>query len=150
MTDEIRIRHIKAAYLDIFETPPQYKEDFERALPEWVFLGSIGQAGAFIHDGRILYIGGYLFRTPTVAEVWAYPSIYMKGHELLVIKHVKWWMWHLENFYKLTRIQTWGDGSEAGYRWLTFLGFEHEGMLNSYLPNGGALHMWGKVCKRAD
>jgi hypothetical protein len=147
MIAEIRTRHFRPGHIDIFEVHPDYKADCERALPELELLGKICQAASNVIDGRIVYIFAYVFRNPNVLEVWLYPSIYLPSYRLSVSKHIKLWLKCLQHDFKVNRIQTWGDGSELSNRWLTFLGFKQEGVLESFLPDGRPLVAWGIVFK---
>ncbi|MDE1971095.1 MAG: hypothetical protein KGI50_06010 [Patescibacteria group bacterium] len=112
-------------------------------------MGKLDQAASHIIDDRIIFIAGYHWIMPGVIEVWMHPSVYLPRYKFSVVKHLRWWFCFIKEATDARRIQTWGAHNEASDRWLISLGFEREGVLESYLPDGSSVSMWrlGARCK---
>ncbi len=143
---EIRTKPFREAHLDIFHVADSHRADCWAAAKQWHHLGSLLQAGSHMIDGRIVYISCFIPTTPGVVEVWMHPSIYVPQYKLAVIKHVKWWLQDVAERCNARRIQTWGDTSAQSDRWLAYLGFKCEGVLQSFRPDGGPASVWS-ICK---
>lgn len=144
---EITSKPFQESHLDIFRVAEAHRDACWGASKIWHQLGTAHQAGTHMLDGRILYISGYLNIMPGVVELWMHPSIYVPGNRIKAARHVKWWIGHIAREQEARRVQTWGDCSEEADRWLTFLGFKCEGVLESYGPDGKSASIWGMVCK---
>ena len=135
------------SHLDVFNVTASHKKECWLAAKQWDALGKMLQAGTHMIDGRILYISAYLVLLPGVLEVWMHPSIYVPHYKLAVVRHVKFWLEYIAEEHKARRLQTYGANTPESDRWLSFLGFEREGVLHSYLPDGKAVSIWGITCK---
>lgn len=146
----ITTKPFREAHLDIFHVAPSHKDECYRSAKEWAQLGAIIQAGTHMIDGKILYISAYVHVIPGVLEVFSHPSIYVPDYKFAMARHLKWWIQYEAQTHNSRRVQTYGSNTPESDRWLRYLGFEKEGVLHSFLPNGGSTAIWGLVCKPWD
>lgn len=132
----------REAHADLFQPHPVWSSQFEQAKPMLELLGKCDQACVHLHQGRILFIGGYHECAPGVAEVFLYPSVHIEKNKKTYLAEVKFWLAHLKTKYR--RLQCWGENTDASYLWLTHLGFTCEGKLRYYTVEGDML-IWGMV-----
>ncbi len=147
MATKLRSRPFKEAHLDVFMVEEAHRSECYGGMKYLAHLGKSLQLGTHMLDGRILYISGYYQVLPGVLEVFMHPSIYVKDHPITVIRDVRWWLKYMTDEHRARRLQTWGADTPESERWLTALGFVKEGVLDSYLPDGTAMLIWGRTCK---
>jgi hypothetical protein len=107
-----------------------------------------GQAISVISSNEeILAIIGYLGINDGAVELWALTSKLCSKYSLAFHRTLKK---HLEIFIKannLRRVQmTVSQDYSEGIKWAKALGFEPEGILRKYGPDGSDYIMMGRVC----
>lgn len=97
-----------------------------------------------IIDGRIISCGGLVMYSETGAELWQIPSIYVKQYAGQYARHIKKWLAEISADLGLKRMETISLDDPLHNRWMTFLGFEKEGVKKQFL-NGADYAVWGKL-----
>lgn len=97
-----------------------------------------------IIDGRILASGGLKLYRNKGAEIWLLPSVYMSQYSFKAARIVLNWINEMQDIYDIDRMETVSLNDKLHKRWLSFLGFEIEGIKKNYLYGQDFL-MWGKT-----
>lgn len=85
---------------------------------------------------------------PGVAEVWTFPNERIKKHGLWVSRMTKKFLMQSFSAYNLHRVQARCLlGDNTALKWLLFFGFELEGTLYGYGPDGKDYHILAIVRK---
>ena len=88
---------------------------------------------------------GALELWPGACEVWVIPSTHIKRYSLVFAKLVKKNLKNLEETFGYHRVQVTALNDELHSHWLTFLGFEKEGVLRKYTLKQQDFAMWSRV-----
>jgi RimJ/RimL family protein N-acetyltransferase len=110
-------------------------------------LSQIGDATTLIYDGRIIGFTGFLEIWPGVAEIWLIPTIYIQTASLTVARLLKNYVKVLAKTFKLHRLQTVAPDDELHNRWMSWLGFQEEGLLRQYSQFKMDYKQWARVYK---
>jgi RimJ/RimL family protein N-acetyltransferase len=107
-------------------------------------LSEAGLAWTAEHDGVILGIAGLAPQWENRASAWALISDAAGPHFRKFHGAVSRFL-VMSNY---RRIEATVDvGFEAGHRWMKMLGFEHEGLLRAYRPDGADMHLYARVVR---
>lgn len=107
-------------------------------------LESIGAKTIFSADGKtVLGVVGAHKLLPHVAEVFVLATEDQKDYPVTFAKCVRKELYTLKAKYR--RIQATSICDSFHERWLTWLGFEREGVMKSYGLNGEDMTIWGLV-----
>ena len=100
-----------------------------------------------IRDGRVLGCAGVVPLWPGVAQAWAVFSAAALSEPVALTRIVGREIDRIADTLALRRLQaTVAETHHEGARWLAFLGFELEGLLVNYGPDGmGDYWMYGKA-----
>lgn len=102
-------------------------------------------AMTMVHDGRIITCAGFWTLWPGVCDVWQVPSIYVPAVSRAYGREMRRYILRLRETFGFHRIQTVSPNDELHRRWLTWLGFEAEGLMKKYTLDKHDYLMWGKV-----
>jgi hypothetical protein len=97
-----------------------------------------------IADGRVVACGGVAPFGNGNANIWLIPSIYVEQYKTAFATHVLRWLMGVREDLALNRMQSACLADDLHDGWMTFLGFEKEGVLRKY-HNGLDYHMWGRI-----
>lgn len=97
-----------------------------------------------IIEGRIISCGGLLLEKHGCAYVWQVPSIYVRYVQKSYCRYIKEWLDSRIKEYMLHRLESVCVDDDLHNRWMSFLGFEKEGIKKSYY-NGQNFAMFGRV-----
>jgi RimJ/RimL family protein N-acetyltransferase len=97
-----------------------------------------------IIDGRVICCGGVVVNRYGAGEVWLLPSKRLKDHKFEACKAIKQWLDGVALEAGLHRLQTHCVDDDFHAAWMTFLGFEKEGVLRQYIK-GTDYAIWGKL-----
>lgn len=105
-------------------------------------LSEAGLAWTGEHEGVILGIAGLLPQWENRALAWTLISDEAGPHFRCIHKAVK----RMLDVSEFRRIEATVDvGFDAGQRWMNLLGFEHEGLMRAYRPDGADMHLYARV-----
>ena len=104
--------------------------------------GSIACTG--IVNGVVMCCGGVSPFLNGNAEIWLIPSVYLETETMSFSRHLRRWLFGVRDDLALTRMQTACLDDDLHNQWMTFLGFEKEGVMKKY-HNGTDYVMWGRV-----
>lgn len=79
-----------------------------------------------------------------LAEIWLIPSIYVETHAVKVAKGARKWIDEMREDLGIRRMETLCLSDDLHDRWMTFMGFECEGVKRQYF-NGADYKMWGRI-----
>lgn len=108
-------------------------------------IEKITTAGTIVYEGRILGVMGSLELWPGVCEVWVIPSTHIKRYSLIFAKTIKKNLKNIEEVFEYHRVQVTALDDELHARWLTFLGFKKEGILEKYTFQQQNFAMWSRI-----
>lgn len=104
-----------------------------------------GIASTALADGRIICAYGINPYLEGVADIWLLPSVFVETKEAMrVARGAKEWLEQMREDLALHRMETTCLADELHDRWMTFLGFECEGVKRQYF-GGKDYKMWGRV-----
>lgn len=105
-----------------------------------------GPAWTVITDGEVILCGGAKIVMPGMGEAWTYFSEDIHSHALAVHRIVKKMLQFIIDEHKLRRIQAISKETvpDAG-RWLEALGFQKEGVLRKFGPEGDNFVLYARV-----
>jgi hypothetical protein len=95
-------------------------------------------------DGRIVCCGGVTPFGNGNAEIWLIPSVWVDKYKMTLCKALVKWLLQVREDLALSRMQTACLNDTLHSEWMTFLGFEKEGIMKNY--HGGVDYaMWGRT-----
>ena len=129
---------------------PQCAQAEHTAYVETLEMAALVQPGAAFtakEDGMVLGCAGVVPLWPGVGQAWAVFSDDLLEHPVALTRSSERALERIAAAYDMRRIQaTVRDGHGRGARWLSFLGFELEGLLVNYGPGGaGDYWMYGRT-----
>ena len=101
------------------------------------------ETSTYVIGGEILCIAGYVELWPGVIEVWVIPSKIVPKNVRAFAQNFAAWITTLNKEYH--RIQTSCLDDPLHNRWLTWLGFEKEGVMRKYTKDLEDYAMFAKV-----
>lgn len=117
------------------------------ALIDWAKKHEInGIAWSGFAEGHLVAAGGVHFYWPGVGEAWTFMTSSLHKYRFSVHKHVYRLLNDIINRHKLYRVQAVINAShQAALDWIEALGFEKEGLMKKYGPDGQDYYMYGRV-----
>ena len=111
-----------------------------------VNMARLGRSFSLLTNGTLIASGGLFKIWDGMAEAWFIPSELIKPHRRQVVKQLRDHIDQLsvENDYRRLQATSRSDFS-AGQRFLEFLGFEREGLLRKYGPDGADHYLYARV-----
>lgn len=107
-------------------------------------LEDMGAASILTPDGKtVLGVMGAVPTLPGVCEVFVLASEAQQHHPVTFAKSVRKELYTLKEKYR--RIQAVSRDDDFHSRWLSWLGFEREGVLKKYGLHGEDMVMWGLI-----
>lgn len=97
-----------------------------------------------IQDGRIISCGGFIPYHHGNADAWQIPSVYIEACAKEYALYVYKWLDKTAKEYGLRRLETLCINDEFHDRWMSFMGFEEEGIKRQWL-NETDYKMWGRI-----
>jgi hypothetical protein len=103
-------------------------------------------AFSLMHDGKILAIGGIYDLWPGVGEAFSIMSDTAFNYSKSLYQHFKINLDFGVNYKKYTRVQSIVKvGFDAGVRFIEHLGFEREGRMEKWGPDGSDYYMYKRI-----
>lgn len=100
----------------------------------------------FCDNDRPIMFGGWWEPEPGLMRIFIVPGRDALRRPRALVHQAKWWIRHVEqNYYGLTRIETYCVPQAKINRWMEFLGFCCEGKLQRYTEAGQEYQVWSKV-----
>lgn len=134
----MQVRALDSALFGDFKT----KESYERI--EQMAKISV-QAGTFILDGRILFVGGFCKMWEGVFEMWMIPSIYANDAPVFFSRTLKRYVDRIAIDFKAHRLQTMSFNDAFHEKWMNFLGFRNEGVRPKFTENKTDMVSYGRT-----
>lgn len=104
-----------------------------------------GIAVTAVADGRVSCAYGINPYLKGVADIWLLPSIYIESVDgMKLARRAKAWLEEMREDLNLHRMETLCLADDLHDRWMTFLGFECEGVKRKYC-GGNDYKMWGRI-----
>lgn len=107
-----------------------------------IYLYQSGPSFSCEVEGAIIACGGNIRIWPGRASAWALLSPTSGKHMARITRAVIRFFEVSEDFRIETTVD---DGFEAGHRWAKLLGFEREGYMKKYRPNGQDAWLYARV-----
>lgn len=119
-----------------------YHEDALNEDTDFSELAEQGLALTFEHDGEVMMIAGLVPQWKNRAIAWTLISKNAGRHFVELHRYVD----NFLNTSDFDRIESMVDvGFEAGHRWMKMLGFEIEGYMRKYRPDGGDMVLYARI-----
>ena len=93
-----------------------------------------GPAFTGVADGVVIGCAGVVTHWEGVGEAWAFISTAAAAHPLGITKAVKGWL-DAQKAYRRIQANVKAD-DERAVRWIRLLGFENEGLMRAFGPDG--------------
>jgi hypothetical protein len=120
----------------------QYLHDWEIMSADLTELSNAGLAWTAEHDGVVLGIAGLMPQWENRALAWALISKEAGPH----FRKFHGAVFRFLQMSDFRRIEATVDvGFDAGERWLKLLGFEYEGRMTAYRPDGYDMLMYARI-----
>ena len=121
----------------------KYIEDYHERVE---YLLESGDFYTVLDGSTVITIGGVFFPLyPGLGEVLQLPSIHVYKARKRYCIAVKKVLESIELRYKLRRLQTQCLNDSLHNRWMTYLGYEKEGVLKQFGPDGEDYALYAKV-----
>tara|TARA_R110000765_G_scaffold107257_5_gene198033 strand:+ start:201 stop:665 length:465 start_codon:yes stop_codon:yes gene_type:complete len=109
-------------------------------------LALLGHSVSVIRNGHLLGSGGIFPVWDGMGEAWVLPAANVKKNKKVFVKLIRENMERLSDEYGFRRIQaTARADAPIAQRFLEFLGFEREGLLRAYGPDGANHVLFSKI-----
>lgn len=106
------------------------------------YLFDAGPAYSCVIDDMVLACAGLIPQWENRTMAWALIASEAGKHFVSIHRAVK----RTFAMHPYRRIETTVNvGFEEGYRWANLLGFEREGLMRKYLPDGGDCYLYARV-----
>lgn len=102
-------------------------------------------ATTMLCEGRVVCVLGYLELWPGVWDIWIFPSVYMKDYALPISREIRRIMDNRLQNSQVHRIQSACLADPLHDRWMEFLGFQCEGVLQQYGADKQDFKMWAYI-----
>lgn len=141
MCQMYRIIPYKKEHIDCMDV-----REHETHLLDDQTLAGLDNGFAFtgIHSGRIIACFGLIPYHSGNAEIWQIPSVYVKNHIIDYCKYTKEWLSSMAYELQIRRMETLCLDDKLHTRWMTFLGFESEGVKRQWIGQDD-YRLWGKI-----
>lgn len=103
-----------------------------------------GIAETAIVDGRVVCAYGAIPTVEGIANIWLIPSAYVQAEAPKVARGAKKFLEEIRADLNLHRMETVCLADDLHDRWMTFLGFTHEGVKANYFRHK-TYNCWGRV-----
>lgn len=103
------------------------------------------QAATFLYDGRVLLCAGFTLLWPGVYVVWMIPSTHIQKAPISVARMIRRYVDRIMSDFKAHRIQTTTHDDPLHRRWMEFLGFKLEGVMERYTHDGKDMLMYART-----
>lgn len=97
-----------------------------------------------MYDGRIITCGGIIPTSFGNADIWQIPSVYVKDVKIVYCKYIRNWIDKTVNDLALRRLETLCLDDELHTRWMSFLGFQREGIKRQWVE-GQDYALWARL-----
>lgn len=123
------------SHLDIMDIQEEYKpllglEGIRFIMDRLPLPGADGMT--LVCDGQILCCFGYITLIPGVAEVWLFPSVYVRSHSIAFVREVNGFIESTAKVLNWHRVQTLTQDLPEHRKWMKILGFAEEGVMKKY------------------
>ena len=109
---------------------------------------SSGYSTSVIRNGHLLGSGGIFPVWDGLGEAWVIPSRLVQKHKKMFVKLIRENMARMTDEFQFRRLQaTARADAPKSRRFLEFLGFEREGLLKAYGPDGADHVLFAKIRK---
>jgi RimJ/RimL family protein N-acetyltransferase len=109
---------------------------------------SSGYSISVIRNGHLLGSGGIFPIWDGLGEAWVIPSELVQKHKKMFVKLIRENMARMTDEFQFRRLQaTARADAPKSRRFLEFLGFEREGLLKAYGPDGADHVLFAKIRK---
>lgn len=102
-------------------------------ISEWAAQST--QALTYMYDGRVIAIMGFILLWDGVIQGWVVPSTYVYSVPVGFAKTVRRFIESIAETFKCHRFQSGSYDDEFHDRWMTWLGFEREGVSKMFTPD---------------
>lgn len=137
-----RIVPFKKEHLELMDIREHEKSFLDDNVAQLLENSTVAFTG--LYDGRIISAGGLNKINEKTADIWQVPSVYVKTVRLSYAKYIKAWVEEMAEVFELDRMETLCIDDDLHDRWMTFLGFEKEGVKRKFLNNKN-YGMWGRL-----
>jgi len=103
------------------------------------------ESGTFMFDGRLLFCAGFTQLWAGVADGWIIPSRYAAEAPMVYTRYMKRYLDSLMTSFKLHRFQTVAVEDKPHRRWMKFLGFKPEGLMEKYTTDRRDFRLHARV-----
>jgi len=109
-------------------------------------LATLGHSVSVVRNGHLLGAGGIVPIWDGLGEAWVLPSAAVKNHKKTFVRLIRENMERLSDELAFRRVQaTARADAPKALRFLEFLGFEREGLLRAYGPDGSDHILFAKI-----
>lgn len=98
-----------------------------------------------VRGSTIIAIMGFYELWPGTIEVWVLPSIHIPEYAKSYLRHVKRYINNIKKTFKPHRMQTMAINDELHDKWMGFLGFKKEGIIEKYSADKVDYAMWALI-----
>lgn len=103
------------------------------------------QAVTVVLDGRILFCAGFCPLWPGVFELWMIPSVYAKTAPVFFARTIRRYIDRIAIDFAAHRLQTTSFDDPFHRRWMTWLGFQPEGVLRQFTQDKRDMVQFGRI-----
>lgn len=140
----------KATDITLAELRPEERATYEAVglehmAAELVTFETLGVAWTIKKDGLFIAATGAIPYMPTKGAIWQLPSIHVAKHMFSYSKIFKALIERELTSGKWTRLQTICLGDQLHERWMNFLGFKKEGVLECFDLEGRNHVIWARL-----
>lgn len=138
-----KIIPFKAEHLEVMDMR-EHEQSLCSDMNKMAMLASGSVARTGIVDGRILCCGGVTPFLTGNASIWLIPSVYLQEKSLEFSRELRKWLFQVREDLALCRMETECIDDDLHNRWMTFLGFDCEGVKRKFYM-GKDYKVWGRL-----
>ncbi len=141
-----RIVPFRVQHMDLLDLRPHEQELFDLGAGKNIaLLAEYGTGGTIMYEGRVLGVIGFIEIHTGVYEIWLLPSIWLPQYATIVSKLVRKTLQSMEKSHPWHRLQTSAPMDDLHDRWMTFLGFQCEGILRQFTATKVDYKQWSRI-----
>lgn len=136
------VEPFQPSHLAEIDLQPEQRSRVDFVTPEYAAMLAEGYALTLRHEGRILACAGVAEAGYGRGLMWSFLSTDSREHAVLMHRAALRFL----STVRLRRIEaTVVSGFDRGCRWLTRLGFQHEGTMRAFGPDGADHELYARV-----
>jgi hypothetical protein len=140
---DVKIIPFKKEHLECMDIRP-HEQALVQDIEAMAQLEKNSVACTGLYKGVLICSGGVTPFGNGNADIWLIPSVHVANVTFVFARHLRRWVFGVRKDLALSRMQSACIDDDLHNNWMSFLGFEKEGVMKKY-HGGVTYNMWGQI-----